>query len=76
MLCESLLHLLVEQHVITLEEAIEAIEGIAELMHAAARTRRSSPLMATSTSVSRDLVRAIMPTHPFTRTLISSVAPT
>ena len=49
MLCESLLHLLVEQHVITLEQAIEAIEGIAELTHeaTAARTRRmpgSSPV--------------------------------
>jgi hypothetical protein len=49
MLCESLLHLLVEQHVITLEQAIEAIDGIAELTHetTAARMRRmpeSSPV--------------------------------
>jgi hypothetical protein len=31
MLCESLLHILVEQHVITREKAIEALDGVAEL---------------------------------------------
>jgi hypothetical protein len=31
MLCESLLHILVEQHVITREKAIEALDGLAEL---------------------------------------------
>jgi|ERR1700693_5662339 len=36
MLCESLLHVLVEQGVISLEKAIEAIDGVAELMHEAA----------------------------------------
>jgi hypothetical protein len=42
MLCESLFHVLVEQHVITRETAIEAIEGVAELTREAtgARTRR------------------------------------
>jgi hypothetical protein len=42
MLCESLLHVLVEQHVITQEKAIEAIDGIAELTREMpeARTRR------------------------------------
>jgi hypothetical protein len=31
MLCESLFHVLVEQQIITREQAIEAIEGVAEL---------------------------------------------
>jgi hypothetical protein len=49
MLCESLLHVLVEQHVITRETAIEAIEGVAELTRETMgpRTRRmpgSSPV--------------------------------
>ena len=44
MLCESLLHLLVEQRVITRETATEAIEGVAELTRemTSARTRRMS----------------------------------
>jgi hypothetical protein len=49
MLCESLLHVLVEQHVITRETAIEAIDGIAELTREMAQTGtrrmpRSSPV--------------------------------
>lgn len=42
MLCESLLHVLVEQHLITRKRAIAAIEGVAELTREAAarRTRR------------------------------------
>ena len=49
MLCESLLHVLVEQHVITQEKAIEAIDGIAELTHEIAqadirRMPRTSPV--------------------------------
>ena len=49
MLCESLLHILVEQHVITREKAIEALDGLAELTREMAQdgTRRmpsSSPI--------------------------------
>jgi hypothetical protein len=33
MLCESLFHLLVEQGVISRDKAIEAIDGVAELIH-------------------------------------------
>ncbi len=44
MLCESLLHVLVEERVIPKEKAIEAIEGVAELMREMgdeAETKRS-----------------------------------
>jgi hypothetical protein len=49
MLCESLFHVLVEQQIITREQAIEAIEGIAELTRETAATwtrrmPRSSPV--------------------------------
>jgi len=32
MLCESLLHVLVEEAILTREKAVEAIEGVAELI--------------------------------------------
>ena len=49
MLCESLFHVLVEQQIITREQAIEAIEGVAELTCETAAIRtprmpRSSPV--------------------------------
>ena len=48
-LCESLLHLLVEQHVITQEKAIEALDGLTELTREMAqagirRMPRTSPV--------------------------------
>ena len=49
MLCESLLHLLVERQIITRADAIDAIDGIAELTHEMTergtfRNARSSPV--------------------------------
>lgn len=49
MLCESLLHLLVERQIITREDAIDVIDGVAELAHemmerGTFRTARSSPV--------------------------------
>ncbi|HEX4616048.1 MAG TPA: hypothetical protein VH230_09055 [Stellaceae bacterium] len=49
MLCESLLHLLVERQIITRADAIDAIDGVAELAHEMTergtfRNGRSSPV--------------------------------
>jgi hypothetical protein len=55
MLCESLFHLLVEEGVITKAKAMEAIEGVAELMRETAET--GDP--ASASSVALHLVEAI-----------------
>jgi len=49
MLCETLLHVLVEQRVITRDTAIEAIEGVAELTRETAQSGNRP--MPASTSV-------------------------
>ena len=41
MLCESLFHVLVEQAVISRENAIEAIDGVVDLAHQMGRAARA-----------------------------------
>jgi hypothetical protein len=55
MLCENLFHLLVEEGVIPKAKAMEAIEGVAELIRETADT--GNP--ASASSVAADLVEAI-----------------
>ncbi len=55
MLCESLLHVLVEERVITKEKAIEAIEGVAELM-----CEMAQGSTATRSRAARDRARAAL----------------
>ena len=52
MLCENLFHLLVEEGVIPKAKAMEAIEGVAELI-------RETADPASESSVAADLVEAI-----------------
>jgi hypothetical protein len=53
MFCESLLHVLVEQCVITRDTAIEALEGVAELTREMAHDNRPMPA---STSVALERI--------------------
>lgn len=62
MLCESLLHVLVEERVITKEKAVAAIEGIAELMREMAEESE-----ATRSRASRDRARAAVNMVEFLR---------
>lgn len=53
MLCESLLHLLVEERIITKEKAMAAIDGVAELVREMAQEAE-----ATRSRAARDHARA------------------
>jgi hypothetical protein len=56
MLCESLLHVLIEQGVLSRQQAIEAIEGIAELLAEAAE-REFQAVNARAAAVLLDTIR-------------------
>lgn len=57
MLCESLLHVLVEERILTKEKALDAIETVAELTREMAETGKNA---ATSARWQRDQARAAM----------------
>ena len=56
MLCESVLHVLIEQGVLSRQKAIEAIEGIAELLDEAAE-REFQAVNARAAAVLVDTIR-------------------
>jgi hypothetical protein len=56
LLCESLLHLLVEQGVLSQEKVVEAIEGVAELIEETAG-RKLRPVNVRATATLVDTIR-------------------
>jgi hypothetical protein len=56
MLCESLLHLIVEQGVLSQQKVVEAIEGVAELIEEAAG-REVQPVNFRATAMLVDTIR-------------------
>lgn len=54
MLCESILHVLVEENVITKEKALDAINTVADLMREMARGNPTA-----SPQIAADLIRSI-----------------